>query len=278
MSKRVALGKGLGALMPTQGRVAVRVSDVPLKEIIANKHQPRKFFSDESLKELSASIKESGVIQPVLLQKLDKGYELIAGERRFRASKLAGLTTIPALVKNVGEVEALELAIIENIQREELNPLEEATAYKNLMDGFGLTQEKVAKKVGRTRPAVANMLRLLKLPASIQKDVGDGKLTMSHARALLACGTDKEMLDMRKQILEYGLNVREVEAKAGKKKKASAKSKKSINPALQRVADAMQKKLSTKVKINPKKKSGGEIVIEYYSQEDLDRIMESIGI
>ena len=276
MNTRKALGKGLGALLPNKGKITLRVSEIPVKEIKANRYQPRKFFNDESIKELSASIKEKGVIQPVLVHKVERGYELIAGERRYRATRLLGLETIPAIVKNIQRSEALEIAIVENVQREDLNPIEEARAYKLLMDDFNLTQEGVAKKVGRERSTVANILRLLKLPPLIRKDIESGRLTMGHARALLACETETAMLEMRKQILDYGLNVREVEQRS-KKKKSASKRTSEIPPYLRDISEQIQKRLATKVTIKPKRKKGGIISIEYYSDEDLDRIIETIS-
>ncbi len=276
MSARKALGKGLGALMPTRGALGVKVLEIPLEQISANINQPRKSFDDKKLKELAASIKENGVIQPVLVQKSENGYELIAGERRFRASRLLKLATIPAIVKLVERDKSVELALIENIQREELNPIEEAQGYRQLHDEFGLSQEQVGKKVGKDRSTIANMLRLLKLPREIQDDIRLGKLTAGHARALLACETETAMIEMRKQILEYGLNVRDVEAKAKKKKSGSQKKSEPVNQHLRIAADALQKAFSTKVLIKPNKKGGGQIVVEYYSDEDLERILESI--
>lgn len=274
MVSRKALGKGLSALIPDKGRVKVLVSEIPLEEISKNRYQPRKKFDDVSIKELAASIKAKGVIQPILVQKADKGYELIAGERRLRAVKLLKLETIPSIIKSINKVEALELAILENIQREDLNPVEEANAYKLLMGEFKLTQEEVARKVGRERSSIANMLRLLKLPASIQADITEGRLTMGHARALLACASETEMMDLRKQILKYGLNVRDVEAKT--KKKNGKKKKSAVDPFYRDLSETFRKSLSTKVTIKPKGK-GGSILIEYYSSDDLERITEVIN-
>lgn len=272
MTTRKALGKGLSALLPDQGKVMPRVTEIPLGQIVRNRYQPRLTFHDDSIKELAASIKENGVIQPVIVHKVDEGYELIAGERRFRASKMLGLPAIPAIIKTVQKAEALEIAIVENIQREDLNPMEQAKAYKLLMDDFGLTQEAVAKKVGKERPTVANTLRLLKLPEEIQHDIATGRLTMGHARALLACETEAAMMEMRTQILHLGLNVREAEAKTAAKK--APRKKPEPDPILRDVVDTLQKRLSTKVHLTHNKKGGGAITIDYYSQEDLERIIE----
>jgi ParB family chromosome partitioning protein len=276
MATRRALGKGLSSLIPNQGQVSLRVTEIPVKDIVANKYQPRKSFGDVKLKELTASIQEKGVIQPILVQKSGMKYELIAGERRLRASRALGLRTIPAIIKNVQGKESLELALIENIQREELNPIEEANAYQLLISEFGITQEEVGKRVSRNRSTITNTLRLLKLPKEIQNDIVDGRLTMGHARAILACDTEVSMMQMRKQIIEYGLNVREVEARAKKKKTAKTKGKASPqSSAIRNAAETLKRSLSTKVTILENKKGGGVITIEYYSGEDLERILEN---
>lgn len=275
MTSRKALGKGLSVLIPDSGKIASRVTDIPLKEIVRNRYQPRKTFKEEAIKELADSIKENGIIQPVLVRKTEKGYELIAGERRYRASQLLGFQTIPAIIKSVKKSEALELALVENIQREDLSPLEEAKAYKLLMEEFGLTQQEVGKKVGKERSSVANSLRLLKLPAIIQKDIESGRLTTGHAKALLACGGEAEMMEMRGHILKYGLNVRDVESKTKKRKPAK---KKTVEEGFIRdLQEKIVRKLSTKVTIKQGRKGKGVISIEYYSLEDLDRILEIIS-
>jgi len=276
MKSRQALGKGIQALIPEKGKVGGRVQDVRLTSIKTNIYQPRTRFKDDGIRELASSIREKGVIQPVLLKPVGGGYELIAGERRVRACRLLEFETVPAIVREVANEESLELAIIENVQREDLSPMEEARAYRLLMDQFGLTQHEVGKKVGKERSSIANMLRLLNLPAEIQNDIEQGKLTMGHARALLACETAPAMLEMRKQILEYGLNVREVEAKT-RRKRANKRQTSSPDPFLRDLAATMQKSLSTKVSIKSAGKKGGKIIIEYYSNEDLDRIMEHLG-
>ncbi|MBI3793493.1 MAG: ParB/RepB/Spo0J family partition protein [Nitrospinae bacterium] len=275
MTVKKALGRGLGALLPDQGKVMPRIMDVPLNQIVRNRYQPRLHFNDESIKELAASIKENGVIQPIILHKVDDGYELIAGERRFRAVKSLGMEAVPAIVRTVQRAEALEFAIIENIQREDLNPLEQAKAFKLLMDDFNLTQEDVAKKVGKERSTVANFLRLLKLPEEIQRDVETGRLTMGHARALLACAGKPAMMEMRAKILSLGLNVRDAEAHV--KKKSPAKKKMEKNAFVRDVEEKLQKKLSTKVAITASKKGRGVITINYYSDEDLERLSEIFG-
>jgi ParB family chromosome partitioning protein len=275
MTMKKALGRGLGALLPDQGKVLPRVMEVPLNQIVRNRYQPRLTFNDESIKDLAASIKENGVIQPVIIHKVEDGYELIAGERRYRAVKLLGMATIPAIVKTVQRAEALEIAIIENIQREDLNPVEQAKAYKLLMDDFNLTQDEVARKVGKERSTVANMLRLLKLPEEIMHDIETGRLTMGHARALLACASEAAMMEMRARIISLGLNVREAEAHS--RKKSSSKAKPPKNPFLRDAEENLQKKLATKVSISEDKKGRGTIAISYYSAEDLERLLEVFG-
>jgi len=275
MTSRKALGKGLSVLIPDSGRIASRVTDIPLKEIVKNRYQPRDIFKDDAIKELAASIKENGVIQPVLVHKTGKGYELIAGERRCRASQLLGFQTVPAIIKSIQKSEALELALVENIQREDLNPLEEAKAYKLLIDEFGLTQQEVGQKVGKERSSVANSLRLLKLPVVIQKDMENGRLTTGHAKALLACGGETEMMEMRGHILKYGLNVRDVESRT--KKRKPVKRQAVTQPFIRDLQEKLQRRLSTKVTVKPGRKGKGVISIEYYSPDDLDRILEVIG-
>ena len=275
MTTRKALGKGLNALLPDHGKIQPRISDILLDQIVRNRYQPRLHFNEASIKELAASIKENGVIQPIIVHKVDDGYELIAGERRFRAARLLGLPSIPAIIKTIQKAEALELAIIENVQREDLNPIEQARAYKLLMDDFGLTQEQVAKKVGKERPTVGNMLRLLKLPEEIQHDIDSGRLTMGHARALLACETEAAMMEMRARIIHLGLNVRDVEART--KKRKAAKSQPAPDPFLRGIIDGVQKKLSTKVSVRQNKKGAGSIIIDFYNPEDLERIVELLS-
>jgi len=275
MTTRKALGKGLGALLPDQGKMLPRVMEIPLNQIVRNRYQPRLHFNDETIKELAHSIKENGVIQPVIVHKVDDGYELIAGERRFRAVKSLGMSAIPAIVKTIQRAEALELAIIENIQREDLNPIEQAKAYKLLMDDFNLTQEAVAKKVGKERSTVANMLRLLKLPDEILHDLESGRLTMGHARALLACNSEAAMMEMRSRIIGLGLNVREAEAHTRKKSGPKAVVAKDL--FLRDAEENLQKKLSTKVTISRNKKGNGVIAVSYYTAEDLERLLEIFG-
>ncbi|VAX23487.1 Chromosome (plasmid) partitioning protein ParB [hydrothermal vent metagenome] len=274
---RKALGRGLSALIPEKKteEIGERVIELSVDDISPSRFQPRMVFKKESLEELASSIKERGIIQPVIVAKKRDGYELIAGERRWRAAKSIGYKNIPALVKIVRDSDALEMALIENIQRENLNPVEEANAYERLMKEFALTQEGLARKLGKNRSTVANMLRLLKLPQQIQDDLSDGRLTMGHARALLALGSKEEQSRLRKEILNSGMNVREVESqvKAGKggKKKETPR----LDIHLVDVVQKLERTLGAKVVASPKVR-GGSIQIHYHDVDDLNRIVEYI--
>lgn len=280
--QKQALGKGLGALIPDlsvldeREKKALGISEIELDKIIPNDYQPRKVFDDEKLKELAASIKEQGVIQPIIVHKAGGGYQLIAGERRWRASRLAGLKTIPALVKEATKRELLEMALIENIQREDLNPLEAAEAYKRLQDEFKLTQEDLARRVGKERSTITNFLRLLGLPKEIKHDLSSGALSMGHAKALLSLDRVRDQLQAAASIVKRGLSVREAEALAHGLKNPPKEKKTRPNNELKSVEEKLRKSLGTKVSITSKSK-GGRIVIEYYSSEELDRILEKIG-
>ncbi|MGY8760943.1 MAG: ParB/RepB/Spo0J family partition protein [Nitrospinaceae bacterium] len=285
---RKALGKGINALIPDfemgvpgstiEGMNQSR--ELLIDEISPNRFQPRKYFDDDKLEELVKSINENGILQPVVVQKSVNGYELVVGERRWRASKKAGLKKIPAVIREVSDAQALELAIIENIHRQDLNPIEEAEAYARLADNFALTQEMIAKKVGKSRTAVANILRLLKLPRSIKEDMISGKLSMGHARALLGLEEARQAQALCKEIFKEDLTVRQTESRVNKlkqpapKKPASPKDKKNI--FFKDLEKELERKLGTKVEICPKKK-GGKLVVTYYSDDDLERIQNLIG-
>jgi len=282
MAKRPALGKGIGALLDS----ATQEGDqkyflCPIEDLKPHADQPRKSFDNEKLEELAASIREKGVIQPLVVRREEDHYQIIAGERRWRASQKAGLREIPVVIQDVSEDWALEMALIENIQREDLNPIEEAEAYRHLMGNFDLTQDEVAKRVGKERPTVANSLRLLRLPTIVQKDVMTGQFSMGHARALLSLDSDDEIIGLRNQIAGKGLSVREVEALIRKLKTAGTMVKKKIvkkkDPEIEHLAAEMKRALGTNVKIIPAGK-GGRIEISYYAAKDLDRLMELIGI
>ena len=280
--QKQALGKGLGALIPDlsslddKEKKALGVIEIDLDKIVPNEYQPRKVFSDDKLQELAASIKEQGVIQPIIVHRAVSGFQLIAGERRWRASRIAGLKTIPALVKEATKRELLEMALIENIQREDLNPLEAAEAYKRLQDEFKLTQEDLAKRVGKERSTVTNFLRLLGLPKEVKHDLATGAMSMGHAKALLSLERVRDQLQMAALIVKKGLSVRESEALASRLKNPPKEKKPKQNQELKAVEENLRKALGTKVSIMAKSR-GGRIMIEYYSTEELDRILEKIG-
>ena len=287
MSKTRALGKGLGALIPQLEEDDLQnTQEISIEDIETNPYQPRRHFDPESLQELAASIKEHGVLQPLLVRKKDPGYQLIAGERRLRAAKQAGLSTVPVVVKALDDRTVMEIALVENLQREDLNPLEEAEAYQRLITEFNLTQEEVAKAVGKSRPAIANTLRLLNLPEPIQQLVANGQLTMGHARALLSLERPEEQLYISEKIVTEKLSVRETEEivrltrlsgvsreTPGEGEEKKQKERQKIDPNLQAIIDDMTRLFGTKVRI---KKNGerGKIEIEYYSPEEFERITE----
>ena len=285
MSKRPALGKGMSALIGSSDEPDNNGNEailrVPINKVEGNPDQPRKSFDQLSLKELSESIKEKGVIQPIIVEKKNGSYMIIAGERRFRASKLAGLEEIPVIVKDFSENEKLEIALIENIQREDLNPIEEAVAYHELMEKANLNQEEVAAKVGKNRSTVANSLRLLKLPQNIQTTLAKGAISAGHARAILALDTEEQMEDLHKRIITYGLSVREAEAFAADNSQAKKKNHKSqssqdrggdhVDPALKSIQEKFIDIFGTKVNISGTLEKG-KIEISYFSMEDLDRL------
>jgi ParB family chromosome partitioning protein len=280
--QKQALGKGLGALIPDlstlddRGKKALGITEIELDKIIPNEYQPRKVFNDDKLKELAASIREQGVIQPVIVHRAGTGYQLIAGERRWRASRIAGLKTIPSLIKEATKRELLEMALIENIQREDLNPLEAAEAYKRLQDEFKLTQEDLAKRVGKERSTVTNFLRILHLPKEVKQELASGALSMGHAKALLSLERVRDQILAAASIVKKGMSVREAEALASKLKNPPKEKKSHQSLELHAVEEKLKKSLGTKVSIVAKAR-GGRIVIEYYSPEELDRILEKIG-
>ena len=285
---REALGKGINALIPdfemgvpeSRENGPAKNTELLIDEISPNRFQPRKYFDDNKLEELVASIRENGVLQPILVQKSDTGYELVVGERRWRASKKAGLKKIPALIREVTDAQALELAIIENIHRQDLNPIEEADAYAHLSDEFALTQEMIAKKVGKSRTAVTNTLRLLKLSRNIKEDLISGKISMGHARALLGLDNAGQREALRKEIFKQDLTVRQTESRVSRLKQPVPSKPVSLvskqNIFIKDLAKELERRLGTKVDIKPAKK-GGKLVVTYYSDDDLDRIKDLIG-
>lgn len=250
-----------------------KIEEIEVALIAPNPFQPRKVFEQQALKELADSIKEHGVIQPLVVTKTPVGYELVVGERRFRACQLAGIKFVPAIIKQaMVDQTKLEVALIENIQRKELNPIEEAQAYERLMKTFNLTQEQVAKKVGKSRPAVANTVRLLNLPAEIQRGVIEGKISEGHARALLGLNDPEKILLLYKIVLEQNLNVRQVEAKVRELTMRKAMDAAAPDPKLIAMESELRGRLGTQVKISRQGK-GGKITIEFFSDEELEELV-----
>lgn len=272
--------KGLSHLIAEETETAP--SEALLQDIQPNRSQPRSVFDEHSLHELAASIRVHGVLQPLAVRARGGGkYELIAGERRYRAAKLAGLKSVPIVLREADNRESLEIALVENIQREDITPMECARAYRRLMDEFGLTQEQVAEKVGKGRTSVANSVRLLKLPARIQQGLEAGDLSEGHARALLALSNDAQMLAVYDQILKKGLTVREVERitqeEPAKKSKGAPRHRvlRSVEDAS--LEDALSTHLGTPVRLS-RSPEGGQIAITFYSEDDLQRILELLGV
>jgi len=252
------------------------VTEVPLSQIVPNPYQPRKFFNQQQLEELAASIKEHGVIQPLVVNKTPIGYELVVGERRFRASELAGLEKVPVIIKQgMQDQTKLEVALIENIQRQELNPIEEAQAYDKLMKQFGMTQEQVAQKVGKSRPAIANTVRLLNLPAEIQRGIIEGKISEGHARAILGLTGVERQLAMFRIIQEQNLNVRQVESKVRELMARPKMDATGPDPKVMAMENELRTRLGTRVRIE-KKGTSGRITIEFFSEEELSELIEKI--
>ncbi|MGB6930970.1 MAG: ParB/RepB/Spo0J family partition protein [Syntrophobacteria bacterium] len=277
-SKKKGLGKGLGALIP-DADFLVRTGDqffyCGIEEITPNPNQPRQNVRDKAFKELVDSVRERGILQPLLVRSTEGGYQLIAGERRWRAAQLAGLQRVPVIIKESDEPESFELALIENIQRKDLNPIEEGEAYRRLHQEFQLSQEKIAKKIGKDRSTVANLIRLLKLPDKIRNDIVDGVLSMGHARALLALPAADAQLRARNTIVKRSLTVRDTEKliQALLKKKKKVKAATPLDSHERAIIDRLIRHFGTKVNIARRGKRG-KIEIEFYSDEDLQRILD----
>ncbi len=285
MSNRKVLGRGLDALIPTVGSVEPQAGEVPthipLETVDANPFQPRKRFDDDRLKELAESIRTDGVLQPVVVRRKGSRYELIMGERRLQAARLAGVPTIPVVIRDVRDSDALRLAIVENIQRENLNAIEEAQAYRRLITEFSMSQADLAAMVSRDRSSVSNTLRLLNLPEEVQRMVESGALTGGHARALLSLTTQKEQLVLARRIVEQNLSVRQVEVAVGlvREKKSSGGRPAREKPAY--IADlekAFAQHLGTRVSINEKRGGKGHVTIEFYSYDDFERLAALMSV
>lgn len=304
-SKKRALGKGLSALLPQKPASApehiitaataphhepdtptgAHVLQLPTEALTPNPLQPRHTFDDSALEELAASVKTHGVLQPILVTKQDNRYVIIAGERRWRAAQRAGLPTVPAIVRDVSNLQALEFALIENLQREDLNPIEEARAYQVLADDFGLSQEQIAERVNKSRPAVANALRLLNLPPDIQADIEAGLLSAGHARALLALPSEEEQRRWRDTVLAQGLSVRELEQaiqrsleRTPRPKPRKRQADNLPEPALRALRERFEEVLACRVQISMSGADRGKVEIYFSSLDELDRIKEALGI
>ncbi|MBN2908166.1 ParB/RepB/Spo0J family partition protein [Polycladomyces sp. WAk] len=271
------LGKGLGALLPDiDVQESDAVNEVPLEELRPNPYQPRKHFDPEALQELVSSIKEHGIVQPIVVRKSIRGYEIVAGERRFRAAKEAGLSKVPVVVREFSDDRMMEIALIENLQREDLNPLEVAMAYQKLMTHFSLTQEELAARVGKSRPHVTNFLRLLQLPPEIQEDVSRGTLTMGHARALLGLKDRELQKKLAEKVKKEGASVRQLEEWVQHVQQVKPKKKKEkteFHSPYKRYEELLRESLNTPVRIRQGKRKG-KIEIEYYSERELERLIE----
>lgn len=278
------LGRGLDALIPTDGtsgssnvssKPEGSLVNVPTNSIRPNSQQPRQTFSDESLADLANSIQEHGIIQPLVVIRADDGYELVAGERRLRASKVIGLKEVPVIIRSAKELKKLELALVENIQRDNLNVLDEARGYKRLMDEFSISQEDVAKKMGKSRSAVANKIRLLDLPVEVKRAINAGQISEGHGRALLGLDSQEQILMLCGLIIARKLSVRETEQKVNEVlsgQKISKSDKKEKDPNILELERQLRESIGAKVKIR-NKRNGGSIVIDYTSPEELERIL-----
>ncbi len=281
-TQKKVLGRGLGALIPAkQMDAAPRSADgllqLPLDQISPNRYQPRKNFNEASLDELARSVREHGIVQPLVVTRVGDHFELVAGERRYRAARKAGLTTVPVVVKEMmREGEALQIALIENIQREDLNPIEEASAYHQLHEDFGLTQEEISRRVGKERSTIANFLRLLKLPDSVKKLLAGGQLSMGHARALLSLDSTKKQEQLAERIVKNGLSVRQTELIASDGGAKKVEKKEQEKDVFTRDAEErLTRTLRTKVEID-RSRRGGVIHIRFASEDDLIRIYDEL--
>ncbi|MDD7796236.1 ParB/RepB/Spo0J family partition protein [Clostridium sp. 'White wine YQ'] len=283
MSKKFGLGKGLNALIPSEDIDEVDENSkvyISINKIRANSEQPRKYFDSEKISELSKSILNHGVIQPLILQKDNENYIIVAGERRWRAAKLAGLKEVPAVVMDFSKSQLLEISLIENIQREDLNPIEEAKAFKQLISEFNLTQEALSERVGKSRTTITNSMRLLNLDERVQNYVIEGVLSEGHGRTLLAIDDKEVQYEMAQKVIDDKITVRELEKiikNLGKEKKKPENVEGEISPYLKDLREKLESHFGTKVNID-KKRSKGKIEIEYYSNEDLERILELINL
>lgn len=289
MSKKFGLGKGLNALIPEDIELDRSVKDtekdnsnlISINLIKSNQEQPRKSFDNERIMELSESIKHHGVVQPIILKKDDDGYIIVAGERRWRAAKLAGLKEVPAIVMDLTDKQVLEISLIENIQRQDLNSIEEAMAYKKLITDFSLTQDELSKRLGKSRVAITNTLRLLNLSENVQQYLIEGVISEGHGRALLAIDDSKLQYELAQKVIDDKMSVRELELQIKKIKNndenKQVRNNKTDNPYYKDITEKLQNYFGTKVSISDNNNKG-KIAIEYYSEEDLQRILEIIKL
>lgn len=286
-SKKTGLSRGLESLIPQGVMEEIDNKEekpagetiVKLSQIEPNKNQPRKNFNEDSLQELADSIKQYGIIQPLVVQKKDKYYEIIAGERRWRAARIAGIKEVPVIIKDFTEQEVMEIALIENIQREDLNPIEEAQAYKRLLEEYSLKQDEVAERVSKSRAAVTNSMRLLKLSPKVQEMLIDEMISSGHARALLAVEDEDAQYNLAVKVMDEKLSVRETEklVKNFNNPKKEVLQKEEINKLVyEEIENRIKDAIGTKVKLNPKKNGKGKIEIEYYSNDELERLTDML--
>ena len=277
MSKRV-LGKGLDALFSSGESLQETGNEISVEKIVVRGNQPRKVFNDETIREMADSISEHGILQPLLVRPIENGkYELVAGERRLRAAVLAGLKKVPVIIREMEEPQTWEAALIENLQRENLNTVEEAAAYREMLERYGYTQEELARRIGKSRAYVANTVRLLNLPGEIRELVKTGELTAGHARAILALKDEEQQLALAQKIIQQGMTVRDTE-EAGTKERTTRKSAgKTKDPHLVMVEQRFEELLNTRVKVI-RQKTGGKIEVRFNDDEELNRIMEVMGL
>ncbi len=288
---RKALGRGLESLLPSARPAETTISaalppnavrDLPISEIDPNPYQTRTNFEDQALNELAASIQANGIVQPIVVRPVNGRFQLIAGERRWRASQKLGREFIPAVIKQVSNEQAMEMTIVENLQREGLNPMEEARAFERLASEFNLTQEQMSQRTGRERASIANLLRLLRLPEAVQQSIEKGELTAGHAKALLALDTPEAIASAAQKVRQLALSVRQTEGMVhrllapGDEKQSEAKPKRAVDPNVRAAEEELQRALGVRVTIRDNK-GKGKIVIEYASLEDFDRVVETLG-
>ncbi|KGR75446.1 ParB/RepB/Spo0J family partition protein [Ureibacillus sinduriensis] len=279
------LGKGIGALFPTETLENIQpnedqVEKIDLQKLVVNPFQPRRTFDEEAIAELAQSIMEHGIIQPIVVRKKGKRYEIVVGERRFRAAKFANLKEIPAIVRSLTEDQMMELAILENLQREDLTPIEEAEAYQSLIEKLNFTQEELAKRLGKSRPYITNHLRLLTLPEEVRALVDKGELSMGHGRTLLGLKNKRRIPDVAEKVIKHGLNVRQLEALIKQlNEEVSRETEKPVNKDIfvQATETQLREYFGTNVQIK-KSKNKGKIEIEFYSEDDLERILEILQL